>query len=677
MATKNAVNLITELERRYLECNICTELFDEDKRIPRLLPCHHPFCSECLKRLGHRKDTIKCPTCNAVHKVKKNGPSDFPKDNTRRDLTSFLQVHSDLNSFKKCCLCGNTVDVTYKCQQCNINLCESCRCQHETENRTHNAIVNKSETFQDEDLDVCQNPDHERAKLKYFCNSSNCQSVLCPSCVIAEHRDINKHELEDIEEAFKKRKQELGDDVKSLRTRVSHVKATVQNVLDKTNTLQDEKNEFLKMWMPYITEVLKKESNEDSRKHNLDSFLQNASECCSLSEQLINHDSKSSFLNVHQTIDVHVKRYLNTPVEDSTYDENDVEKNIDFNDNLQMFKRDVEVLENTRREENVEPLIEPANVTGLKFNTEVTSQFPCRSADNQTVATKPSGNMLCGSTRRLFKSGTNSHFAEARFILNYQPSNFTLNFLSEHKTNKRKSDLHRFQHLELRSPLWPVFAAYTKTAVSMIIKTNQVGFDRFTLHPNLYISDDDKKISNKRLSGTFPSDSFGFPVIFTRPKQFLTSSYIQTKINIDFAESNKGEILFKIGIGKQEDGAFKATPLFECTKCALTYVYGFYHTNGYCLSSTNDSNVIAVGSQISLFLHYDRNGIIEVYTLGYYFGYSYHIFQLEPFHNVHPRIYIEKYSAKDIVISTSENADLLNLKSLFLGLLSVVLILFV
>ncbi|CAG2244918.1 unnamed protein product [Mytilus edulis] len=206
MASRNSVNLITELERRYLECNICTELFDEDERIPRLLPCHHPFCSECIKRLGHRKDTFKCPTCNTVHKVKRNGPLDFPKDNTRRDLTSFLQAHSELNALKKCCLCGNTVDATYTCQQCYINLCEICRHLHESENKTHTSIINKSETLQEEDIDVCQNPNHERAKLKHFCNSSNCQTVLCPSCVIAEHRDPSKHELEDIEEAFMKRK---------------------------------------------------------------------------------------------------------------------------------------------------------------------------------------------------------------------------------------------------------------------------------------------------------------------------------------------------------------------------------------------------------------------------------------------------------------------------------------
>ncbi|CAG2244917.1 TRIM46 [Mytilus edulis] len=110
--------------------------------------------------------------------------------------------------FQKCCICGNTSDITYNCQHCNINLCEICRCPHEKENKTHNLIVNKPTTFREEDdnLDVCQNLHHERAKLRYFCNSSNCQIVLCPLCVIAEHRDISKHELEDIDEAFEKEK---------------------------------------------------------------------------------------------------------------------------------------------------------------------------------------------------------------------------------------------------------------------------------------------------------------------------------------------------------------------------------------------------------------------------------------------------------------------------------------
>lgn len=396
MAFKNTVNLITELERRYLECSICTEVFDENERVPRLLPCHHPFCSECLKRLGGRKNQIKCPTCNAVHKVKKNGPIDFPKDNTRRDLTSFLQTHSDLNAFKKCCQCNNTVDVTFKCQQCNINLCELCRCQHETENKTHELIINKSETFREEDdnLDVCQNPLHERAKVKYFCNSSNCQSVLCPSCALDEHRDSSKHEIEGIEDAFEKRKNELGNDVEFLRSRILHVEATKQEVIDNTYTIENERDEFHRKADDIYNTVTKdlekrrktlldnynivfdeKKSKLVTRKDNLDSFLKNAGECCNLSEQLIKRNSMSSFLNVHQTVTAHMKRYLNTSVEDSTCGENNSEeRQIDVDNHLKLFERNIANLENDVGVDDKEPVIEPTKGTlvylvhtGFKF----------------------------------------------------------------------------------------------------------------------------------------------------------------------------------------------------------------------------------------------------------------------------------------------------------------------
>ncbi|XP_071124291.1 uncharacterized protein [Mytilus edulis] len=568
MADKNMVSLITELERRYLECSICTEVFDEDGRTPRLLPCHHSFCSECIKRLGRRKDTLKCPSCNAVHKVE--SPIDFPKDNTRRDLTSFLQTHSYRNAFKKCCKCGRTVDVTHTCQQCKMDFCEICRQQHITENKSHSLIVNNSETFQEKEdnFDICQIPNHDRAKLKYFCNSANCQSVLCPSCALEDHREISKHALEDIEEVFKKRKQDLGIDVESLRTQILRVKYKLQKVQKTTGTLQDEGDKFHRNLYPIYDRNIKRpldqydiafqriESKLVTRKDYLCKFLKNASECCSLSEQLINCNSISSFLNVHPTVDGQLKLYLNTQV-DSTEDEIDLEVNKFVDDSLRLFERSIQSQENHERDDDeillvnqvignhqdihlentihaygkniflpvatstsyfiiqliriilhipikiiiniaimpvklitniyheyhdnlplnrmqsVEWQIEQANqierqwrnrrrnrrrtkraynrqyhddennqeycndiktitawpfllllivflvipeialiplgirehgkLTELKFDTQVGSQFTCRSADNQTVATVPSEHMLCGSRRRLFK----------------------------------------------------------------------------------------------------------------------------------------------------------------------------------------------------------------------------------------------------------------------------------
>ncbi|CAC5379851.1 unnamed protein product [Mytilus coruscus] len=454
------------------------------------------------------------------------------------------EAHSDLNALKKCCICRNTAYVTYKCQHCNIYLCEICRCQHETENKTHNLIVNNPVTFREEDdnLDVCQNLHHESAKLKYFCNSSNCQRVLCPSCVIAEHRDISKHELEDINEAFEKRKKELGNDVESLRSRILHVESTIQKIVDNTNTFQNERDEFhrkvddiyntginvleekrKRVLDKYNIIFQMKNSKAVTKIDNLDSFLTNSKECCSLSEQLINRNSKRSFLDVHQTVEAHMKRYLNTPVEKSTSGENDSEeKRIDFDDYLRSFERNVEILENDVGYGFNEPLSEPAKyigllkpiqldegqqnetedrrmhrdfrqlgrgnlirngiahdqrhlefdhfekkkqiyngvaevrnflgqaiwciilvivlheilliplifkehgyrkyaeITGLKFDTQLESQFACRSADYQSVSTKPLQNMLCGSTGRLFKY--KGVFANTSFVFGKESS---------------------------------------------------------------------------------------------------------------------------------------------------------------------------------------------------------------------------------------------------------------
>uniref|UniRef100_A0A7E4VRX2 RING-type domain-containing protein n=1 Tax=Panagrellus redivivus TaxID=6233 RepID=A0A7E4VRX2_PANRE len=49
-------------------CEICTEAFDSDTRPPKLLPCGHNFCANCLSSLCYHQqyyllDSISCPAC--------------------------------------------------------------------------------------------------------------------------------------------------------------------------------------------------------------------------------------------------------------------------------------------------------------------------------------------------------------------------------------------------------------------------------------------------------------------------------------------------------------------------------------------------------------------------------------------------------------------------------------
>ena len=73
-----------------LECQICSEPFDEQGRKPKILPCHHTFCLQCMKQMsflhGNRKMKIKCPYDNKVFNVSSNDVAQFPNDLTMMHL---------------------------------------------------------------------------------------------------------------------------------------------------------------------------------------------------------------------------------------------------------------------------------------------------------------------------------------------------------------------------------------------------------------------------------------------------------------------------------------------------------------------------------------------------------------------------------------------------------------
>ena len=70
-------SLITENLNQMLECAICMEPY----RDPRVLPCHHGFCKDCLEQLvcsSEDQRTLVCPTCRKTLKLPKGGVKNLP-----------------------------------------------------------------------------------------------------------------------------------------------------------------------------------------------------------------------------------------------------------------------------------------------------------------------------------------------------------------------------------------------------------------------------------------------------------------------------------------------------------------------------------------------------------------------------------------------------------------------
>lgn len=124
-------------------CRVCKHFY----RDPKILPCLHTFCAECIRRLepfsvlgingksifpeeSYLRDqhavTVLCPECDSEVDLPQSGVDVLPTDHLALDevfLESLLKEDCEL----VCDLCGEG-DAESRCEVCCANLCDFC-CQ--------------------------------------------------------------------------------------------------------------------------------------------------------------------------------------------------------------------------------------------------------------------------------------------------------------------------------------------------------------------------------------------------------------------------------------------------------------------------------------------------------------------------------------------------------------------
>lgn len=187
---------------RLTECCICFKAFTD----PRMLPCIHTFCLQCLEQIRKilpkkQRKNMPCPICRKVFPVPAEGLSGLPKNffmENLKDVKSTLQLNRSNSPVVACDICKAVYEeekamikeATMWCFQCEMNFCDFCSKAHKVQSKDHHVVKLGNETENAMQVIKMLPPtrncsDHKQKPLDFYC--ADCRTLLCVSCFVETH----------------------------------------------------------------------------------------------------------------------------------------------------------------------------------------------------------------------------------------------------------------------------------------------------------------------------------------------------------------------------------------------------------------------------------------------------------------------------------------------------------
>lgn len=216
---------LEDLERE-ITCAICQCQYTE----PKVFPCCHYYCKECIRSLALVKPGVKsfpCPECRTDITLPEgsvdNLPTAFFVNRIKEVLSRLSCARGKVETACEMC-CGSVAEAF--CRQCAMFICAECVTQHRRmkvfamhkvatlselkEGRNEDMVVPKPS------LQVCETHDQP---MNIYC--FDCSCLICRDCTIKSH---NSHNHEFLKVAAPEMK-------KSLMKKLSPLKDTRLNLL--------------------------------------------------------------------------------------------------------------------------------------------------------------------------------------------------------------------------------------------------------------------------------------------------------------------------------------------------------------------------------------------------------------------------------------------------------------
>lgn len=216
--------------KRYLHCQKCSESFDLENRHPRLLPCLHTLCIQCLKRTT-MSNKVHCSACDVSYDVF-NMDRDCPRDDTRFDFIEYCQL-MDENYNLYCSVCPDKV-ATHRCIKCAEWLCLDCHDAHKrvTATKKHTLLsiddMKLAKTLEGFKRNVkCKRHSENCATL--YCVTESCQQSMCSTCALKKCKEQDVHKTIRIENIVEEKREKI----MALKDNVERVERDVTDAMEQ------------------------------------------------------------------------------------------------------------------------------------------------------------------------------------------------------------------------------------------------------------------------------------------------------------------------------------------------------------------------------------------------------------------------------------------------------------
>ena len=304
------VNASVEDLEKEITCSICHENYSE----PKVLPCCHYYCKQCIHRLTFRTGGINkpfhCPECRKEITLGGEGgvdslPTAFFINRMKEIYSKLKRAHGKVDAMCEFCV-GDQAEAF--CRQCAQFICNKCIESHQRMKKLfpeHKIATLDELRIGGPDEIVIQKSPHRictvhREPIKVYC--FDCSSLICRDCTIKDHL---KHDYEFISVAapsikkkliqhldpIKEAELNLTCALKKIQITKSRIEAEGGSISSRIQSLFKELQMILKM---REHELLKEAARIVSEKlEHLRSQEKNLSTACAIKQSVIEYTEQS------------------------------------------------------------------------------------------------------------------------------------------------------------------------------------------------------------------------------------------------------------------------------------------------------------------------------------------------------------------------------------------------